>query len=128
MLGGPLTAEHMFAFRNYVPSKQVLWRNFASHPYPPGHAFTFFPQFFSRKEQRLLLSASLKILDSSDTRLTRRKRADFFNSKLPQSNDTDPMELFAPDDLYHFQEVSPKALKEGYHILTAYACFTTGTL
>lgn len=99
----------------YVPSKQVLRRNFVSHPYPPGHAFTFFPQFFSRKEQRLLLSASLKVLDSTDTRLTRRRRADFFKSKLPQSNDTDPiMEIFAPDDLYHFQEVSPKALKAGY--------------
>lgn len=107
-------------FRNYVPSKQVQWRNFASHSYPPGHAFTFFPQFFSRKEQRLLLSASLKVLDSSDTRLTRRRRADFFKYKLPQSNDTDPMELFAPDDLYHFQEVSFKALK-AIHILTVYA-------
>ena len=95
-------------FQNYVPGKQVLWRNFASHPYP-GHAFTFFQQFFSREEQRLLLSASLKILDSSDTRITRRRRADFFKSKLSQSNDTDPMELFAPDDLYHFQEVSLKA-------------------
>jgi hypothetical protein len=106
--------HHMFTialFRNYLPSKQVLWRNFTSHPYPPGHAFAFFPQFFSRKEQRLLLSASLKILDSSDTRLTRRTRGEFFKSKLPQSNDTDPMELFAPDDLYPFQEVSLKALK-----------------
>jgi Rad3-related DNA helicase len=103
-------------FRNYVPNKQILWRNFTSHPYPPGHAFTFFPQFFSKKEQRLLLSASLKILDSSDTRLTRRRRAEFFKSKLPQSNDTNPMELFAPDNLYHFQEVSLKALKSRLYI------------
>lgn len=105
------TLNHMFTnalFRNYVPSKRVLWRNFTSHPYLPGHAFAFFPQFFSRREQRLLLSASLKILDSSDTRLSRRTRAAFFKSKLSQSNDTDPMELFAPDDLYHFQDVSLK--------------------
>lgn len=95
-------------FWNYVPSKQVLRRNFVSRPYPPGSAFTFLPEFFSRKEQNLLLSASLKLLDSSDTRLDRRKRADFFKSKSPQSSDMDPMELFAPDDLYRFQEVSPK--------------------
>jgi len=49
------------------------------------------------------------MLDSSDTRLARRNRADFFKSKSSQSSDTDPMELFAPDDLYHFQEVSLNA-------------------
>lgn len=104
------------AMRNYVSSTQVLRRNFASRPDP--HAFSFFPEFFSRKEQGLLLSASLKILDSLDTRLARRRRADFFRSEPPRSSDTDPLELFAPDDLYHFQEVSLKA------ILTVYACFT----
>lgn len=109
------------AMRNYVSSTQVLRRNFASRPDP--HAFSFFPEFFSRKEQSLLLSSSLKILDSLDTRLARRRRADFFRSEPPQSSDTDPLELFAPDDLYHFQEVSLKA------ILTVYACFTDiGTL
>ena len=93
--------------RNHMLSKQVLWRNFALERCPPRHGFTFFPQFFSRKEQNLLLSASLKVLDSLDTRLTRRRRADFFKSKPLQSSDTaDPMELFAPEDLYPFQEVS----------------------
>ena len=36
------------------------------------------------------------------------------------------MELFAPDDLYHFQEVSLKTLKAGYTSLTVYASSPQG--
>ncbi|PPQ77532.1 hypothetical protein CVT25_011329 [Psilocybe cyanescens] len=75
------------------------------HQFPDG--FSYWPNYFTNKEQRTLLSASLYKLDSSETRQSRVKRKEYWKSR---SNDDQteldpPATLFAPDDMYEFQEV-----------------------
>ena len=94
---------------SFTPLGQVCMRyhNCSGSAFPPG--FTFWPTYFSIAEQRTLLAASLYKLDMLETRHMRRRRNIFWNSKLGRENhlEVDPLqELFAPDSLYEFQEVS----------------------
>lgn len=67
-----------------------------------GQFFTFWPSYFSKHEQKLLLSAALQRLDSMDTVKMRRLRS----KHVSNLGDTDDIQnLFAPDDLYDFHEV-----------------------
>ncbi|KAF8969927.1 hypothetical protein BDZ97DRAFT_1653154 [Flammula alnicola] len=90
----------------------ATWRcalyNTQATRYPPG--FRFWPTYFSNAEQQILLAASLHKLDSTETRQTRRRRKEFWKSKLnPASprNFNSVSDLFAPDDMYEFQKASP---------------------
>jgi len=68
--------------------------------------FSFWPYYFSMKEQETLLAASLYKLDAAEARQSRRKRKDYWSSRATQPRDSlGPLaELFAPDDMYEFQE------------------------
>ena len=70
--------------------------------------FTFWPDFFSRSEQKTLLSAALLKLDSMDSVKTRRRRT---KARPPLREDDENLQhLFAPDDLYDFHEVRMSSL------------------
>ncbi|KDR81476.1 hypothetical protein GALMADRAFT_239435 [Galerina marginata CBS 339.88] len=74
-------------------------------PYPQG--FSFWPNYFSDTEQKTLLAASLHKLDQSETRRARRRRKEYWDSKLQsliRLGAGSPASLFAPDDMYEFQE------------------------
>ncbi|KAF8889760.1 hypothetical protein CPB84DRAFT_1683817 [Gymnopilus junonius] len=79
-----------------------------SPTYPQG--FIFWPKYFSMAEQRTLLAASLHKLDTSEMRHMRKRRRDWWDSRMRElktSSDlhTRPIDyFFAPDDMYEFQE------------------------
>ena len=86
----------------------IGWRPYSSHakfsgiPEHLATCFSFWPNFLSLPEQRVLLTAALQRLDSLDSARLQRKR-----SKL-QPQDPDPNDIqsiFAPDTLYDFAEV-----------------------
>lgn len=66
--------------------------------------FSFYPEFFSAEEQRLLLTAALQKLDMIENRKIRRRQREFLASHSPS-----PLSsiegVFLPDDYYTFQEV-----------------------
>ncbi|KAI9065095.1 hypothetical protein FKP32DRAFT_1590852 [Trametes sanguinea] len=68
--------------------------------------FEFYPDFFAADEQRTLLKAALRKLDSMDSSRFRRLRKEFLRKSLPGSNSAEGpvQELFLPDELYDFQE------------------------
>ncbi|GJE95173.1 2OG-FeII-Oxy-2 domain-containing protein [Phanerochaete sordida] len=64
---------------------------------------TFYPNFFSLKEQRVLLSASLEKLNASENRKSRRRQRDYLASRAaPTPSSTE--DLFLPDEYYTFEE------------------------
>ena len=70
----------------------------------------FWPRFLSPLEQNVLLAASLHKLDSLETRRWRQRRKDHFSSRNHTGSPSghanlDIFKLFAPDELYDFQEV-----------------------
>ena len=65
--------------------------------------FTFWPQFFTAREQTLLLFAALQKLDRAESSIFRRRRKALGRSLTDQ---TLPEDLFLPDEYYDFQEVS----------------------
>ena len=67
----------------------------------PG--FHFWPNYFTKEEQRTLLLACLHKLDTLDIRQVRRKRRDFWKSN-PVRSTMSLLEMFAPDELYAFEE------------------------
>lgn len=79
-------------------------RYFTSTDLPQRMApfFTFWPSYFSRDEQRLLLSAALQHLDSMDSVKIRRRRA---KHQSPLNETGDIQGIFAPDNMYDFHEV-----------------------
>jgi len=86
---------------------------------PPG--FVFWPGYFTNEEQRVLLEASLYKLDSLESRRARKKRRQYWDtnpSKLTGS--TNLLEVFAPDELYEFEEARSYQLSFLAHSLTAY--------
>ncbi|KAG1736740.1 hypothetical protein EDB19DRAFT_1720033 [Suillus lakei] len=64
--------------------------------------FKFFPEFLSPTEQRILLSAALSKLDSTETKQARKQRRDFLASH-PQRHCAIE-DVFLPDAYYNFQE------------------------
>ncbi|PPR08100.1 hypothetical protein CVT24_010561 [Panaeolus cyanescens] len=70
----------------------------------PG--FIFWPKFFSLQEQCVLLAASLYRLDSTESRRARKKREKHhpLSVKDSLSGSYALGQLFAPDELYEFQE------------------------
>lgn len=72
--------------------------------------FTLWSNFFTLSEQRTLLAASLHKLDSMGPRKGRRLRQAHFKTKFnvlpPEKGEGSLQNLFAPDWLYEFQEVS----------------------
>jgi len=73
----------------------------------PG--LTLWSKFFTLSEQWTLLAASLHKLDSMGPRKGRRLRQAHFKKKLngsPEKGEGSLKNLFAPDGLYEFQEVS----------------------
>lgn len=78
----------------------------------PG--FTLWSKFLTLSEQRTLLAASLHKLDSTGPRKGRHLRQAHFKTKFngspPEKGEGSLQNLFAPDGLYEFQEVSFKYL------------------
>ncbi|OSD08678.1 hypothetical protein PYCCODRAFT_1380442 [Trametes coccinea BRFM310] len=68
--------------------------------------FEFHPDFFAADEQRTLLKAALRKLDSMESGRFRRMRKEFLRKSPPSSNSAeDPVQaLFLPDESYDFQE------------------------
>lgn len=69
--------------------------------YPSG--LFFWPKYFTKEEQRTLLLASLHKLDNLETRQARKMRRDFWKS-IPVGSPTSLLKMFAPDELYEFEE------------------------
>ncbi|KAI0035720.1 hypothetical protein K488DRAFT_68174 [Vararia minispora EC-137] len=65
----------------------------------------FFPCFFDVAEQRALLSASLRKLDSTESRLMKRRRKDYLSKTQQEKNSSfpDAYSGFLPDELYKFE-------------------------
>jgi hypothetical protein len=71
--------------------------------------FELYPNFLSGTEQKVLLSSTLKKLDSvrSISRELRNKRKDRLSRRLtPPGADDELEQQFLPDELYGFEEVS----------------------
>lgn len=67
--------------------------------------FTFFPNFFDVREQRLLLTTALSQLDATESIRVRRLQRDY-RARNPVSDDTPVEDVFLPDRYYTFHEVS----------------------
>jgi hypothetical protein len=68
--------------------------------------FVFVPDFLDVMEQKTLLTASLKLLDSSESGQHRRLRRKLEASRQVSGATTPTLQsLFLPDELYHFEEV-----------------------
>lgn len=63
------------------------------------------PDYFSVSEQRVLLEASLSVLDAKESRRSRKKRQLFLNSLYPKESKDNIESLFLPDEYYEFEEV-----------------------
>jgi alkylated DNA repair protein alkB family protein 7 len=63
-----------------------------------------FPEFLSLIEQRMLLSAALSRLDSTETKQTRKRRRDLL-ANHPREGGTIE-DVFLPDAYYNFEEVA----------------------
>src|SRR6266545_1719676 len=87
-----------------------------SDGHPPG--FFFWPRYFTNEEQRTLLEASLYKLDGLETRRARKKRRQYWESKLVGSSNL--LEVFAPDELYEFEEARSYQLSFLVYSLTSY--------
>jgi len=81
------------------PLRRLLSTSRLSHT----QDFTFWPQFFSSREQTLLLFAGLQKLDRTESSVFRRRRKALGRRLTDQ---TLPEDLFLPDEYYDFQEVS----------------------
>ncbi|CAL1704994.1 unnamed protein product [Somion occarium] len=78
----------------------------ASGPTTPSEHFIFHPDFFSEREQKILLSASLEKLDAVESRDFRRRRKEY-RSKHSAQGDLVALRLediFLPDEYYCFEE------------------------
>ena len=68
--------------------------------------FAFYPTFFSESEQKILLSASLHKLDSTERREFRRRRKEYLKQQATNNASTSSIrDVFLPDDFYSFEEV-----------------------
>ena len=72
-----------------------------------SHDFTFVPNFFNAKEQRVLLAAALQKLDAMDNRTVQRRRKNFIASQHGSWNHEfeSLSDIFLPDQCYQFEEV-----------------------
>jgi alkylated DNA repair protein alkB family protein 7 len=96
-----LSKGHFFLRQALFSRPRRLFTNLSCESqYPPG--LLFWPKYFTSEEQRTLLLASLRKLDSLETRLARKKRKDFWKSNPVGS--TNVLKIFAPDELYEFEE------------------------
>ena len=66
--------------------------------------FTFYPNFFSHEEQRLLLLAALQKLDLTENRKVRRRQREFSASRKQEPLNSIE-QVFLPDEYYTFEEV-----------------------
>lgn len=88
--------------KSFSHSRRVF-TNIAHESYKTLPGFHFWPNYFTREEQRILLLACLHKLDTLDIRQARRKRRDF--RKLnPVRSTTSLLGMFTPDVLYEFEE------------------------
>lgn len=85
----------------YAPlSREIHSLRIRSGDLPEG--FKIFPEFLSISEQRILLSAALSKLDSTETKQARKQRRDFITNH-PREHRTIE-DIFLPDAYYNFQE------------------------
>lgn len=68
--------------------------------HPPG--FYIWNKYFTDEEQKVLAAASLYKLDSLENRQARKKRNNYWMSNRTRPNNL--ISMFAPDDLYEFEE------------------------
>ena len=87
----------------YLSSHEMFQRLLSTSRLPHTQDFTFWPQFFSPREQTLLLFAALQKLDRTETSIFRKRRKALGRRLADQ---TLPEDLFLPDEYYDFQEVS----------------------
>lgn len=66
--------------------------------------FSFYPEFFSVDEQRLLLNAALQKLDMVENRQVRRRQRELLASRMVK-RDSSIEEVFLPDQYYSFLDV-----------------------
>ena len=64
--------------------------------------FTFLPNFFSPREQHIILSAALEKLDKMDNIKYRRFRKEY----LKNLGLKEPSDVFFPDEYYCFEQAS----------------------
>lgn len=75
---------------------------------PDMSMFSFYPTFFNEDEQKVLLSSCLKKLDTAESRRAKRRRLQTpIPSSYPFGISNSISDLFRPDDMYEFQNVSP---------------------
>ena len=68
--------------------------------------FAFYPTFFSESEQKILLSASLHKLDSTERREFRRRRKEYLKQQATTNVSTSSIrDVFLPDNFYSLEEV-----------------------
>ena len=125
-----LWKEGLFLRRKLFSQPRRLFTNLAreSPERPPG--LLFWPKYFTSEEQRTLLVASLHKLDNLETRQARKKRRDFWNSN-PVGSTTTLLDMFAPDELYEFEEARSYQLPRSHQItlpvISIYRATMTGS-
>lgn len=71
---------------------------------------TFIPNFFTLREQRILLQTALQKLNHQEGRVFKKRRKLFESSLSAHSSDPELDTLFLPDEYYRFEEVSSHGL------------------
>jgi alkylated DNA repair protein alkB family protein 7 len=119
-----MTATMLWKGRSFLRPKLIacpsrLFTNLGHTPleYPPD--LYFWPKYLTSEEQRTLLAACLHKLDNIESRQARKKRRDFWKSNRvgPKSS---LVEMFAPDELYEFEEARSNQLPCFSKRLTCY--------
>ena len=128
-LRGPASSSS-FVFARYarVSNSSSLRRHLCTHEtaqLTDRPDFDFYPRFFSPDEQRVLLRAALRKLDSQESPKHRRRRKEYLRThphpSTAPATASDPVQgLFLPDELYDFQDarLSPHLRREPWGVLT----------
>jgi len=88
-----------------APLLKQLTRAAKIHSYSEEKHLRLLPDYFSVSEQRVLLEASLSVLDAKESRRSRKKRQLFLKSLDPKQSKDNIESLFLPDEYYEFEEV-----------------------
>jgi hypothetical protein len=95
----------------FLPRLQTLNRSISATAGLKGRKFsqdfTFFPNYLTLAEQKILLTTSLGILDSAESRQHQRWRRKIQGSSETSRTDNTAsiQSIFLPDELYQFEEV-----------------------
>ncbi|OBZ75433.1 hypothetical protein A0H81_04127, partial [Grifola frondosa] len=94
--------RHLYYCSGFVTRHAI--RRMSSMTIELPQDFTFFRDFFTIPEQRILLTAALRKLDLMDSRQLRRRRKDYSSTAVESSQSDSIQSLFLPDEYYGFEE------------------------